>query len=63
MKEGVNRLAPSAFTSPKQPLATYTRDIISNAPAIKYYEQTPLSTMNRRDVFDVFACTSLHRKL
>ena len=46
MKEGLNKLAPSAFTSPKQP-GTYTHDIISNAHAVKYYEQT-LNTMNRR---------------
>ena len=38
MKEGVDWLAPSAFTSPIT--ATYTRDIISNVPAVKYYEQT-----------------------
>ena len=37
MKEGVDWLAPSALTSPIT--ATYTRDIISNAPAVKYYEQ------------------------
>ena len=31
MKEGVDKLAPSAFTSTKQPLA---HDIISNVPAV-----------------------------
>ena len=34
MKEGVDKLALSAFKT-----ATYTRDIISNVPAVKYYEQ------------------------
>ena len=50
MKEGVDELAPSAFTSPIT--ATYTHDIISNAPAIKHYEQTRC-----------FAYTLLHREL
>ena len=37
MKEGINKLAPSAFMSPKQPL-THVTYIISNAPAVKYYK-------------------------
>ena len=32
MKEGVDKLAPSAFVTKT---ATYTHDIISNAPAVK----------------------------
>ena len=51
MKEGDDKLAPSAFTLPKQ-ACTYTRDIISNAPAVKYYEQ-----------MQCFACTLLHLEL
>ena len=45
MKEGVDKLPPSAFTSPKQPLS-YTRDISSNAPDIKYYEQTRIYNLD-----------------
>ena len=51
MKEGVNKLAPSAFTYVTK-TATYTRDIISNAPTVKYYEQ-----------MQCLACTLLHREL
>ena len=47
MKEGVDILAPYVTKT-----AIYTRDIISNAPTIKYYEQTRC-----------FACTLLHREL
>ena len=39
MKKGVDKLAPSAFTSPKQPLKHVTY-VICNGLAVKYYEQT-----------------------
>ena len=54
MKEGVDWLAPSAFTSPIT--ATYTRDIsdiISNAPALMFL----------LCFCYVFACTLLHLQL
>ena len=51
MKEGVDKLAPSAFMSPKQPLTHVT---ISNTHIIKYYEQTRCFG---------FACTLLHLEL
>ena len=35
MKEGVDKLGPTAFMSPKQPL-THVTYVASNAPAVKY---------------------------
>ena len=43
MKEGVDKLGPSAFTSPKQPLTHVTQLVM----------RPPLNTMNRRDVWHV----------
>ena len=43
MKEGVNKLVPSAFMSPKQPLTHVTQLVM----------RPPLNSMNRRDVWHV----------